>query len=276
VSESSPRTATSSGRLSFENPQWYLRGNRFNIEIRVETVQQFVGDRQFSHILDIACGDGSLSLPLLSASNRLTLLDVSAGMLSAAEARVPAEFRSRVEFINGDFLKTELPRVHFDLIICVGLLAHIASPQALVERMVSLLRPGGIIITEGTDAGHPLNRALVSYRKLRSRMGGPSFVFNLLPGADVVRMFTGQGLELSTVYRYNLTPVPGAARFLPQEFLRKLIRVFYGYPWHNRNAWLGKECLYLFQSKRSPAAGGPGEPEKSRHGAESEFASASP
>jgi len=76
-------------KRGFEQPQWYLEKRSFNIRIRAETVRQFLGDLGFENMLDIGCGNGSISVPLLTPHNRLTLLDMSTTMLSIAQSRVP-------------------------------------------------------------------------------------------------------------------------------------------------------------------------------------------
>ena len=52
-----------------------------------------------SLILDIGCGDGSLSLPLLDDRSRLTLLDFSEGMLERARQNIPPGMNTRVEIV---------------------------------------------------------------------------------------------------------------------------------------------------------------------------------
>src|SRR5215475_888055 len=87
----------------FEKPEGYLAGRGYNIEIRAEAVGQFVRNAKFERILDVGCGDGSMSVQLLNATKRLTLVDVSSKMLSIAQARVPEEFSGQVETFNDDF-----------------------------------------------------------------------------------------------------------------------------------------------------------------------------
>ena len=52
----------------FENPNQYLQRRNFDIRIRLETVQGFTKGATFGRVLDIPCGDGSISLPLLPRS----------------------------------------------------------------------------------------------------------------------------------------------------------------------------------------------------------------
>ena len=56
----------------FESPQPYLKRRRYNINIRAETVQYFLRNREFTRILDVGCGDGSASIPFLAAQKSLT------------------------------------------------------------------------------------------------------------------------------------------------------------------------------------------------------------
>ena len=73
---------------SFEDPEWYLKGYTTNIRIRVETVVTLLAGLNPHHILDVGCGDGSLSLPLLQKASHVTYLDQSRAMLEKVKAWV--------------------------------------------------------------------------------------------------------------------------------------------------------------------------------------------
>ncbi len=153
-------------RMVFENPDFYLRRSRHNIRIREETVNDFTQGHDYKRVLDIGCGDGSLSAPLLRARNRLTLLDVSSAMLLKARDQIPRELIRHVEFVNDDFLTAPLI-AGYDLIICVGVLAHVSSPISVIRRIGSLLSPNGSVIVQVTDCRHVLSRVMRAYGKLR-------------------------------------------------------------------------------------------------------------
>src|SRR5580692_9200767 len=91
-------------RHFFDQPENYLDRRRFDIRVRVETTEAFLKESSFTRILDIGCGDGSISVPLLSLDRSLTLLDISPNMLALARSRVPAGLMSKVAFVNEDFL----------------------------------------------------------------------------------------------------------------------------------------------------------------------------
>jgi ubiquinone/menaquinone biosynthesis C-methylase UbiE len=87
-------------RTLFDQRAAYLDRRQLDIRLRRETVDRVVQGKPYTEILDIGCGDGSISTPLLNSKCRLTLLDVSPGMLSIARSRVSEELSSRVKFVN--------------------------------------------------------------------------------------------------------------------------------------------------------------------------------
>jgi 2-polyprenyl-3-methyl-5-hydroxy-6-metoxy-1,4-benzoquinol methylase len=227
----------------FEEPDWYLSRRRYNIRIRTETVQEIVQGKEFHHILDIACGDGSISIPLLRAQNRLTLLDISSSMLAHARSHIPAELLPNVEMLNREFLSAELQPQGYDLIICLGLLAHVDNPVEVIAKIKSLLRPGGMIIMESTDSGHPLN-SIARFMNRLSQLWRPiHYPVNLITSDDVIRMFAQHQLCLVSIFRYSLAFFPRGS----QEGLYNSVRATFGSFTKNSNAWLGKECIYVFR-----------------------------
>jgi ubiquinone/menaquinone biosynthesis C-methylase UbiE len=229
----------------FAQPERYLKHN-FNIRIRAEVVAGFVGDTVFESILDIGCGNGAISLPLLREHNRLTLLDVSSNMLSIARSRIPAELLDDVETINEDFMQAELRLQSYDLILCLGVLAHVDSPADVIARIASLLKPDGSVIVQNSDAQHPVGCLFNLYLTLRNALLRNPYPLNRLSGTKLTEMFSNHGLELSAIYRYNL-PLPGMARVFTNDSLYERTRRVYGTHTHNDRSWLGSECIYHFR-----------------------------
>jgi len=229
----------------------YLDIRRYIIEIRKESVRELIGNRKLDRILDIGCGDGSISIPLLNAQNRLTLLDVSDRMLARALSQVSPQLLKNVGTINEDFLSASLEASSYDLITCIGVLAHVESPELVIRKAASLLRPGGLLILECTDAENFTNQLTLLVGRIRKLFSsGSGYRTRLNSADDVVRMGNGQGLDLLSVYRYNVA-LPLMGKLFSQATLRRIILGIYGTPKNNRNQWLGKECLFLFQRGRA-------------------------
>jgi SAM-dependent methyltransferase len=175
-------------------------------------------------------------------------------MLDVARSRVEPELLSNVEFVNGDFITARLAPCSYDLILCLGLLAHVESPSAVVGRVISLLKPGGIVVLENAEWNHPITMLGKLYGKVREMlMPSPGAPQNLTPvrSADVLEMFDRSQFRLEGRYHYSL-PLPGMTRLFGEQTLYTLSRLIYGaYPDH-RNAQFGNECLYHLRSLRSP------------------------
>lgn len=230
----------------FEEPQKYLSRRQFDIRIRRETVQEFLNAVEFDRILDIGCGDGSISLPLLKKNTRITFLDISHNMLAILRSKIPAELSMNVETSGEDFMAAQFGSTSFDLILCLGVLAHVECPSRFIGRIASLLRPGGILILEATDSHHFVGRLVTLWHKLLKVEKRIGYSLSLLSNKEVVEMVKRHGFELRAIYRYSLPP-PGTHRILPQIALYRLVRLVFGTSRCNRNEWLGNEYIYLLK-----------------------------
>ena len=148
----------------FNNPDLYLKNN-FNVEIRSQLIRKLLGEPSNLQILDLGCGDGRLSLQFLADNNRITLVDRSRPMLERARENTPEHFRDRVGYVNHDILGFQ-PSELYDVVICVGVLAHVTSIESAVAKIASLVRPGGRCIIEFTDAAQPLGALLAFVGRL--------------------------------------------------------------------------------------------------------------
>ena len=233
----------------FEQADWYLDRWRCAIRLRAETVREFIGDRSFESVLDIGCGDGSISTQLLKPGTKLTLNDLSSTMLTLASSRVPSHLTDHVDCINEDFSCVTLKFQPFDLIICLGVLAHVESPKATIDKIHSLLMPCGTVIVECTDARHPLTRLGAVYASIGGAFAPSTYTLNPVSPADVVQMFESRGFTQTGAFRHVL-PMFGMSRVLSQTTIYRIVRTLCGSASKNRNAWLGNHYIFQFQKRK--------------------------
>lgn len=235
-------------KLFFENPKWYLSQRGYYVRIRSDVVRELLNGSRFESILDIGCGDGSISLPVLAPGNRLTLLDLSQNMLDLARSRVPVNMRSQVEALNGDFLNTDLPANAYDLIICLGVLSYVNLPGPFLEKVRLLLKPGGMVLIECTDGDHLLSCFLRTGYAFWNRFRGnkSKMELNAHSAVNIATKFKAMGFETLATYRYS-APLPVFRGLFGPEFQHRKIRAIYGGVANNRMTWLGNECLFQFR-----------------------------
>jgi ubiquinone/menaquinone biosynthesis C-methylase UbiE len=81
----------------FSDPDRYRRRNA-DLPVRPVVVRRLLGDCSGRSILDLCCGDGSLTMPLCGEARLLVLLDRSVAMLEVARASMRAECVQRVHY----------------------------------------------------------------------------------------------------------------------------------------------------------------------------------
>ena len=106
-------------------------------------------DGQRPHILELGCGPATLSLPLLQRGFQVTGIDPGAGMIPLAKELCKEYVASgQAEFVESTFANFATD-VQYDAIIAANSF-HWAmaepDPQALRERLHSLLKPKGTLI----------------------------------------------------------------------------------------------------------------------------------
>lgn len=235
---------------AFERPEWYLRGFATNIRIRVETVNAMVTTFPGARMLDVGCGDGSLSLPFLRKGCQVTFLDRSQAMLDIVASRLEDGERPQVKFVNSDFNEGDFEASSLDIVFCVGVLAYVTNLDDFVRKVASVLKPGGQLVIECTNASHILGKLQRAYnnnwigRMLRPR----PFVTVLQRKCQVIAAVSSAGFDLRGTYEYTHS-LPLVSRFTPSLVSEKSIRRVFGFYPDNRRAFLGTECLMYFVRK---------------------------
>lgn len=225
-------------RAFFES-EVYVHENPL-IPVRARTVASLLDGVRGGRILDLGCGDGAISRPLLAANNQLTLVDFSNAMLERARGATPRG--APVEFISADIL-TYVPDTLYDAVLCIGVLAHLPSIEPMIQRVAQFTRPGGVCVFQITDDDSPLGWALNRYRRLRPQR--PAYTLNVLARSDVIAIADRYSLTVRDTRKYALS-IPGSAR-LPRTMRHSLEASFAGSPLLSR---AGAETMISFDRLR--------------------------
>jgi 2-polyprenyl-3-methyl-5-hydroxy-6-metoxy-1,4-benzoquinol methylase len=191
-------------------------------------------------ILDLGCGDGSLSIQFGTRAASLTLVDFSEAMLDRARALVPAKHASHVEFVCSDLMHFN-PGRRYDIVLCIGVLAHVESVQHALDRISDFVQPGGYCILQFTDSDKLSGKFIHQYDDMRRKLTGASVHrTNRTAAREVLRRAETCGFMLEKT-QYYLPLIPGIGR-LPANWGHYLSDKVFSKPWFS---FMRSEALYL-------------------------------
>ena len=124
-------------------------------------------------------------------------------MLELARTKIPADRLKDVDVINESFITAELAPQSFDLIVCVGVLAHVDSPAAVIAEIARLAKPGGSVIMEFTDSFHFSSVPIVLYQNVLKLLRPAAVHAESLSRRRVIGLCHGNSLRESALYRYG-------------------------------------------------------------------------
>ena len=181
-------------------------GRNYNFRKRLEIVVEEV-QIEGGSLLDCACGTGEITLQVLKTSNFLNavICDISTDMLSIAKKLISKEINSNiVSYQEVDIFKYEPPKnLKFDIILCLGLIAHVGSLDDLLRHLKFMLCKNGIIVLQSSILEHwgvKITRLLTSKKFAQTYGYNVTYFSKKMIEESVIR----NDLKIKTFKRYNI------------------------------------------------------------------------
>lgn len=121
--------------------------------IKDKIIEHFGGFKKDIKIIDIGCGGGLISEPLAKMGAKVTAIDASLENIKTAT------IHSMQENIEIDYIcsTAEGHSGEYDVVLCLEIIEHVASPQIFIDASVHLMKNNGIMIIS------TINRTTASY-----------------------------------------------------------------------------------------------------------------
>ena len=110
----------------------------------LEYAFHLLGDVRGKTVLDLGCGTGENTVPLVARGARVIGMDISPDLVAIAQKRL-ADANLEASLSPGDAYNTGLPDGSVDAIFCAALIHHLDIKQVR-DEMWRILRNGGVII----------------------------------------------------------------------------------------------------------------------------------
>ncbi|AND69107.1 3-demethylubiquinone-9 3-methyltransferase [Dyella thiooxydans] len=172
----------------------------------------YVADRvalKGAKVADVGCGGGLLSEALAAAGAQVTGIDLGERVIGIArlhlyESNLAVDYRVQS---SAELAATE--PAGFDAVCCMEMIEHVPDPEALVNDLAAMLKPGGMLFMS------TLNRTPVAFG---AAILGAEFLMRMLPRgthhyaqflkpSELARLLRHAGLELEDVSGLGYNPL---------------------------------------------------------------------
>jgi ubiquinone/menaquinone biosynthesis C-methylase UbiE len=214
-------------------------GANFAFQQRL-TLAYELGSASSGRLLDCATGTGEITCALLGSGkfNQATIVDMSQTMLQAAKQLLTSQIKNaELEFVQSDIFNFSPSGSRFDLILCLGLIAHTGRLEILFQSLKSMLAPGGRIVLQSTLTDHFGTRIVRAFTS-RSELAHRGYRISWFSQRNIFDACDHTGLRILETRRLSLG-VPFGDRLWPWANFQLELRLK---NWANRH---GADAIYL-------------------------------
>lgn len=227
----------------FEKDLYLL--NRANILIRKKIIGELLGKVRETNILDIGCGDGTISLQF-ARENLITLVDGSSLMIDEAKKIISKNKFNNVTLMKGDFFELEFDN-KYDIIFCIGLVSHVDDVELLFKRIETLLRQDGLLVIQFSKIDHFYYSSL--RKKAKNQESSYGYELNTYTENEFHELLSDKGYNTYRKKEYSWPKFP--ISYLPYKIQFHLINLLRKIPLFY---FLNSEQVLLLERKERSTA----------------------
>lgn len=133
--------------MKYEYERWRKSiSSKRDYEQTLKSLLHHTNNRHFKSILEIGCGVGTWTIPLRNYCDRLTVLDISKGMVEITISRLRRLNFDKISGIVGNFQDPSLEiNDKYDAIFCIRALELMENKISALSNMYKLLNNDGFV-----------------------------------------------------------------------------------------------------------------------------------
>lgn len=162
-------------------------------------------------LLELGCGTGGTAISHAPFVAHIRALDFSERMLDIARNKARAAGVDNVTFEQADISALSEPADSYDIVLGLSILHLLRDPDAVIGKVHTMLRPGGLFITSTTCLGDTL--AAFKYIAPLGRAVGLLPQLHVMTRAELLDKFTHAGFTIA----HQWLPGRGKALFVVAE-----------------------------------------------------------
>ena len=237
-------------------------------DVREQHYDDFFSVRQGETVLDAGCGHGEYTVFALSRGATVSAIDMSERMIAYTKSLCEREDLPLQEISQQSVLDIQYPDDTFDTVYCLSVLECLPDPEAAVRELTRVLKPGGTLYLDVSNAIAVHWRILFIVMQLMN--AGPKGNMRYFMPSTLLRMVRDSGCEpVASSGQSFLPPFSGIYTadlrrytFLPDWLIRPLDRLYLRIErFTNRYAPFKYLCWhYMLKSEKRIAPGGHPDP----------------
>ncbi|WP_199096100.1 bifunctional 2-polyprenyl-6-hydroxyphenol methylase/3-demethylubiquinol 3-O-methyltransferase UbiG [Dyella sp. ASV21] len=167
-----------------------------------------------ARVADVGCGGGLLSEALAKAGAQVTGIDMGEKVIEIARLHMH-ESRLEIPGLDIDYrvqssadLAAAEPE-SFDAVCCMELIEHVPDPAALVQDLVRMVKPGGVVVMSTLNRTPAAFGAAILGAEYLMRMlpRGTHHYAQFLKPSELGRLMRHAGLEVEDVSGLSYNPI---------------------------------------------------------------------
>jgi len=133
---------------TYDEQRWRSKGGEFTDRAQQSILHKLCADWNEQRVLEVGPGTARFSIPLLRKQNRLTLVDISSGMLATAKGNIEAAgFGAGVDaYIERSVYELPFEEGSFDHAISLNVFNHLERPGDALKQLARVVRPGSTLL----------------------------------------------------------------------------------------------------------------------------------